>query len=130
MTITSRRVNTEIEYHCPFCKNHQDKVFYESVLIAVPICEGCDEELFHFCHSEDRPSDPIIEKVEQYTGKTWNECRIVLLRDNLQQWLDIDHERPVDWLRITMKQLRLSEDQAWDYVKRRISWYERLIAKA
>ncbi len=130
MTTISRKVKVTPGYHCPFCPNHQDEVFYRSVLIDVPICAGCAEELFHFCRDNTRPVDRLIEKVEQITGRSWNECRIILLRDNLEQWNIIDRERPEGWLKTTMEHFVFNEDEAWSYVKQRIRWYTDLVTQA
>ena len=130
MTTISRKVKVTPGYRCPFCPNHQDEDFYRSALIDVPICAGCAEELFHFCHNNTRPVDRLIEKVEQITGRNWNECRIILLRDNLEQWIIINRERPEDWLKTTMEHFVFDEDEAWSYVKQRIRWYTDLITQA
>ena len=128
--MSSTRVSVESGYRCPFCPDHRDDVFYKSALIDVPICEGCEEELFNFCEWEERPKDALIDQVEHYTGRTWEECRVVLLRDYLKDWQTRYQLKPQEWLNSARQHLNLNEDEAWAYAHRRLLWYTELVAAA
>jgi hypothetical protein len=121
------KIKVEVGYHCPFCPDHRDKVFYTSALINVPICEGCREELFHFSQFSTRPNDLLIEKVEKQTGKSWSECKLILLRDSLAYWKSVASGQQPDWFRTSFDKLGWSEKKARAYVKKQIQHYQALI---
>ena len=93
-----------------------------------PICEGCAEELFHFCHFEKRPDDPLIEKVERHTGQSWHECKLSLLRGILEQWQTIEDD-PQDWL-ASAKRQGWSEEEARAYAQKQLQWHSDLLSSA
>ena len=74
------KLNVPKGYNCPFCGGDKGRAFHETPLLSTPICEYCDEELFLFSFFDDRPEDSLIEEVEKVTGKSWPECKIVLLQ--------------------------------------------------
>ena len=80
-----RPISVQQDYQCPFCTSHQDDVFYPSVLIGVPICEGGSEELFIYEHADGRPTAPLIERVEAYTHLAWEECSRLLTQVETHQ---------------------------------------------
>jgi hypothetical protein len=121
------KVEVEAGYHCPFCPEHQDDVFHTSVLVDVPICDGCSEELFHYSHFDTRPNDLLIDQVEQHTGKSWSECKAILLRHQLAQWQSIEDGQRPDWFGTTMGKLGWSEEEARAYVREQVQRYQLLV---
>ncbi len=117
------------DYRCPFCVGHVDEVFYASALIGQPICEGCHEELFIFEHHHKRPSTQLIEQVERFTGLTWDECRVVLLRDSLGAWQKIEQELPKDYLE-SVADLGWTQDQAALEAHGKVLLYSQLLERA
>ncbi|CAG0934206.1 hypothetical protein TFLX_03396 [Thermoflexales bacterium] len=117
------------DYRCPLCVNHVDEVFYASILIDQPICEGCQEELFLFEHHKERPADQLIEKMEQLTGLTWDDCRVVLLRDTLETWRTIEHELPQEYLD-SVAELGWTQDRAALEAQSKVLWYAQLVEQA
>lgn len=79
----NRKVVVAAGYHCPLCPEHTDETFVHSILAPMPICEGCAIELDNFSEEEERPADPLIDKVEQLTGQPWKDCRKLLLKQTL-----------------------------------------------
>jgi hypothetical protein len=124
------KVEVEVGYHCPFCPNHQDEVFYTSVLINMPICDGCREELFHFSQVNTRSDDPLIEKVEKHTEKSWSDCKVILLRESLVYWESVESGQQQDWFRTTSEILGWSEKKARSYARQQIQKYQSLIHEA
>ncbi|MEW6735713.1 MAG: hypothetical protein AB1489_30760, partial [Acidobacteriota bacterium] len=80
-----RTVTMSTEYRCPFCPDHKDEVFVNNILFDKPICEACDIELNYFCKKDEKQSALLIDLVEQYTGKSWNSCRIILIKNAIQE---------------------------------------------
>ncbi|MBI4248918.1 MAG: hypothetical protein HY611_05400 [Elusimicrobia bacterium] len=128
--MSSKKVSVEPAYRCPFCENHHDEEFYSSPLVGKPICAGCPEELFHFSAFDGRPDDSLIPKVEVCTGKSWQECKIILLRRNIGDLQTMLRERPREWLLAIQKELKCGEADAWADIERRIRWYSELLAAA
>ena len=121
------KVEVEAGYHCPFCPDHQDDVFYTSALIDAPICDGCREELLHYSHFGMRPDNPLIEQVERYTAKSWSECKALLMQNQLMQWQSIEDGQRPDWFDATVNKLGWSEEEARSYVREQIHHYQLLV---
>ena len=124
------KIEVGIGYLCPFCPNHQDEVFYTSALINMPVCEGCSEELFHFSQSNTRPNDPLIEKVERFTGKSWSECKLILLSYHLAYWKSVENSQQQNWFYTTLDKIDWSKKKARSYVRKQIQFYQSLIDEA
>jgi hypothetical protein len=125
-----RRVQVASDYHCPFCPDHADDVFYGSRLTSQPICEGCAIELHYFCEDRERPDDFLIDAVEEHTGLPWSECRKILLEENLTAWQDLEAEQPEEWVKDTMKHLGWTHEQTVAYVRKQINHYQSLVEEA
>jgi hypothetical protein len=47
MKTISKFGKPSLDYQCPLCSDHEDDVFTWSAILKVPICEGCDLELWN-----------------------------------------------------------------------------------
>ena len=80
-------------YCCPLCRTRKNEKFYDSPWIAQPICETCFIQLDHlFSRDDNRPEACIVDRVEQFTGLTWNECLVIVLRENPEYWQNVERD--------------------------------------
>ena len=113
-----KKVDVSPGYRCPFCPDHSDDTFFESKVFGRPICQGCDFEITAFLASE-RPADPVVESVERFTGRPWAEVRILLLQEELDNWCQLDRERPTSYVE-SFARFGWTAAQVWERVRRNI----------
>lgn len=46
-----------------------------SRIVGAPICEGCADDISHLIEDDERPDDPILDRVEEITGLAFPECQ-------------------------------------------------------
>lgn len=122
-------VSVPKDYHCPFCPNHQDDVFYETPLINQPICEGCRIELSFFSDEEELREDHLITAVERYTGLPWRACQCILLHYERQSLLQIRESPPASYRRATEETPALTEEEARLEIDAHIHFIDALVRK-
>ncbi|MEK7859369.1 MAG: hypothetical protein AAB320_09540 [Elusimicrobiota bacterium] len=118
----SEKVIVEKGYECPLCPDHRDTEFIQSPILRAPLCEGCDEELFHFSGFDERPDDPLIEKLEKLSGKSWQECKVILLREHIKEWQAVEKKQASDHRDPKLPDITEA--------RQKIRWYSDLLATA
>ena len=118
---------------CPLCLTRKDEELYKSPLIGQPICEACFIQLDHlFSGGDERPGACIVDRVEQFTGLTWNECLVVVLRENLEYWQNTERDPEAfrDKFEILSEMVKWTESRAREYVRSMTGYYEARLAEA
>ncbi len=81
-----RRVKVPDGYRCPFCPDHRDDTFYFTRIVGAPICEGCDIDLSNFVEDEERPDDPLLDRLEALTGLSFREYRRMAFEETIEDF--------------------------------------------
>ncbi len=106
--MTRPRVSVPDGYRCPLCPGHADPVFDDSPLVVgQPICAGCSVELKHHLTEDTRRDDDVLDRLEAFTGRSFEESRVLYLRELV---LDLE-----DRLSPTGTGAGLAEDWAGSY---------------
>jgi len=129
----SKEARGSINCCCPLCLTRKNEEFYDSPLMAEPICETCFIQLDHlFSGDNERPKACIVDRVEQFTGLTWNECLVIVLRENLDYWQNMERDRDAfrDKFEILSEMLDWTESRAREYVRGMTGYYEARLAEA
>ena len=129
----SKEARGSKDYCCPLCLTRKNADFYDSPLMAEPICETCFIQLDHlFSGDDERPEACIVDRVEQFSGLTWNECLVIVLRENLEYWQNMEHDPNAfrDKFEILSEMLNWTESRAREYVRGMTGYYEARLAKA
>lgn len=84
-----------VDYQCPLCPGHVDNEddFAWSKLLDAPTCRGCTYDIHNgFVGWDDKPTSEqynhadTIEKLEQLTGRTFQQLKFQYLRDKIIEW--------------------------------------------
>jgi hypothetical protein len=90
-------------------------------------------ELDHlFSGDDERPEACIVDRVEKITGLAWNECLVIVLRENLEYWQNMERDPDAfrDKFDILSEMLNWTESRAREYVRGMIGYYEARLAEA
>ena len=120
-------------YCCPLCLKRKDEDLYQSPLIGRSICEACFIQLDHlFSGNDERPEACIVDRVEQFTGLTWNECLVIVLREHLEYWQNMEHDPDAfrDKCEILSEMVNWTKSRVRDYVLGMTGYYEARLADA
>ncbi|MBI2618747.1 MAG: hypothetical protein HYW57_01550, partial [Ignavibacteriales bacterium] len=77
-------------YVCPLCDipDPESEYFWSRVL-NTPICDGCDQTLSYLIENEERPDDPILDKLEALSQLGFFQYKRIIL----QEFIDDFEER-------------------------------------
>ena len=64
-------------YKCPLCPccTGKRELFFYSKIVDAPICQACSIELDGLIEADERPNDPLLDRVEEITGLTFMEYK-------------------------------------------------------
>jgi hypothetical protein len=100
--------------------------------MADSICETCFIQFDHlFSGDDERPEACIVDRVEQFTGLTWNECLVIVLRENLDYWQNMERDRDAfrDKFGILSEMLNWTESRAREHIRGMTGYYETRLAE-
>lgn len=129
----SKEARASKAYCCPLCLTRKNEEFYDSPLMADSICETCFIQFDHlFSGDDERPEACIVDRVEQFTGLTWNECLVIVLRENLDYWQNMERDRDAfrDKFGILSEMLNWTESRAREHIRGMTGYYETRLAEA
>lgn len=66
-------------YECPLCTccTGKQELFFYSKIIDAPICQACSTELDVLIEANERPDEPLLDRIEEITGLTYREYKII-----------------------------------------------------
>jgi hypothetical protein len=118
-------------YACPLCPGHQDDEFVPSQVVGSPICIGCAVELSVFLEEDERRDDPVLDRLEQLTGRTFHELRVDHLRESASEFsrrlLPHNVEREA---REQMRQTGQSLDEVVAHWRQLVTFYQEELGRA
>jgi hypothetical protein len=119
----SEPVRVPLEYRCPLCPNHRDDLFYDSKILGSPICEGCSVEISMLLDQDERPEDPVLDRLEAITGLTFKECRKIYIEEAIQ---DLENRLKPEYMASFAEETSKQLVKEW---KRTIEYYKAELQK-
>ena len=85
-----------------------------------------------FSGDDERPEACIVDRVEKITGLTWNDCLVIVLREHLEYWRNMERDPDAfrDKFEILSEMLNWTESRAREYVRGMTGYYQARLAEA
>lgn len=94
--VATRWVEVEPDYVCPLCPDHKDDIFIFNAILRVPICQGCNYELWNDVYGhESRPESMLLDRLEKLTSLKYEEYCLIEVEsviDDHMQYVSVDRE--------------------------------------
>jgi hypothetical protein len=76
-------------YRCPLCDHEHRGDFQKSSLFDSPVCEMCMDPLESWAWEDGAELEyRLVRELLDRTERSWDECRVAILQDELNLWLN------------------------------------------